>query len=154
MDSNEKPLMQFSVVHTAEGVMFCFKSSDERLGEDYAYTLMANELTLESSFDFVRFHIASVDGSSRTYRTVSNAYDQSAEFSPTGNWHAEGAVPSLRATMFTPGDTITLSISPWFEPKPGFAEKLWLIMTNWRGVNVLIHWKHAKSELVALKKTA
>ncbi len=151
MVATTKTSLVFAVVETAVGQMFCYRSADASGAQ---YTLMADELCLDAGFDFIRFDITSTTGAKRTFYTVSNAYDPSIMFSPRYSWFTEGKVPSLRADMFEAGDQFTVSIMYWFTPKPGFAEKLWLLMTGWRGTRDLINWPATKSELVALKQTA
>jgi hypothetical protein len=139
-------LMEMSIIETSVGNMFCFVSKFNQAVH------MADELSPDSHFDFISLAITSTDGSQREYHTVGNSYDQWVIFTPKEHeWFTEGTVQSLKASMFTPGDLITVTISDRLEPKPGFAEKLWLLMTCWVGSGSVINWKEVTGELIIRK---
>jgi hypothetical protein len=150
MDKPEKPLMEFSVVETPNGLMFCFKNKD---GMGNTYTLMASDLIPLSDFDFISLHITSTNGEVREYHAIGNHYDQTVIFTPKEHdWFAKGAVPQLRADMFASGDVILVSVPDRYVPQRGFAEKLWLLMTTWRGAGThIINWQCVRNQLIEMK---
>lgn len=147
--STYQKLFTVTVIETLFGNWFV-------LGDPSADNAAAAKVLQPSGeFDHCRFVVTDAEGKNNaTYYIAGNSYDYDVIFSPEAHhWFAKGAVRTLTAANFTPGDTITIE-TRWVPAGPdsmhnihlrAFSHGVWILLTQSAGSSYFFDWEQFRT---------